>query len=197
LLAVCRLQNTHFLADRSTPGLAPTAPAAAPLFDHLNRRCARSFEHTAASIDDRVLLLTLLDGRTSRIHGRAVCGSSGTRGGTGVGGSANDRGGRDRMMVIVPASVCLHVDVLVDVDAVAAAAADVGRTGIGSATATGTSSAATTTAGRSRRATATTGTAASSTRTPAAATTGSLSHSGDDEAGQHERGQRGKKQLAE
>jgi len=167
--------------------------------DHLNRRCARNFEHTAANIDDSVLLLTLLDGRTTRIHGRAVCGSSGTRGGTGVGGSANDRSGRNRMMVIVPASVRLHVDVLVDVDAVATAAADVGRTGIGSApaTTTGTSSAATTTAGRGRRATATTGTASSSTRTPAAATTGSLSHSGDDEAGQHERGQWGKKQLAE
>jgi hypothetical protein len=154
------------------------------------------FEHPAASIGESVLLLTLLDGRPTGIHRRAVCGSCR---GTCVGGSANHRGGRDRMIVTVPTATAFDVDVLVDVDAVGTAASDIGATGIGPAAATTTGASATTTAaaGRSRRATTTTATTASTTSTAATSAAGGLSRGGDDEAGQHERGQRGQKQLAE
>jgi len=147
----------------------------------------REFEHAAASIGEIVPLLTLLDRHPLGVHGRAACGSRSRRC---THGSANHHSARDRATATVPAGI--HVDVLVDVDAVAAAAADVAGTGV-RATAAATGPRATTTAATGRSATPAAATASAAT----AATSRSVSVGGHGEAGQNEGGHCRRKQLAE
>jgi hypothetical protein len=168
--AVCRLPAGTSVARRGLSSLGDVL---------------RDVEHTAASIGEIVLLLTLLDGYPFGVHGRAGCGC---RRGTHGDGSANHRGRRDRTIVAVPAGV--HVDAPVDVDAVGATASDVAGTGIRATAAAATS------AGRGASAPTAAAATTTSTASTAPATPG-ISVRGHGEAGQNEGGHRRRKQLAE
>jgi hypothetical protein len=136
------------------------------------------------------LLLTLLDGGPTGIHGRAVWGSRrGTRRGSHGDGSANHRDARGRMMV--PAA--FHFDAPIDVDvvdAVSTAAPDIVGTGIRPASPTSpTRLTSPTSATSPTRLTSPTGaTSATSATSPTATPTRGNSVGGHGEADQKEGG---------